>query len=245
MTKEWTVANDGLIHQSLGWWCTCREIPDPTLHLLSINMLVLRLSKAVAWARVETNCWILKATRTCGMVFRPSKDLKFDLYTDANFAGLWNTEDSHDPISVKSWTGFVVTLGEVPILWGSKLQIKIALSTTEAEYIALSTAMQELIPIWLLLHRVGAVFGLKRHELKTVWCVWEDNNGALTNAAYPNTTPRTNHIACKYHWFQEHLVPGENELMRIDTKLQRADIFTKWLPRPEFALKWKMVVESW
>ncbi len=92
--------------------------------------------------------------------------------------------------------------------------------------------MRELIPICLLLKHVGAIFGLKRNELTTVSCVYKDNNGALTiaNAAYPNMTPRTKHITCKYHWFREHLVPGEIEVMRIDTKLQRADIFTKGLP---------------
>jgi hypothetical protein len=185
----------------------------------------------------------LKATRTRGMVFKPCKDLNLDLYADADFAGLWNAEDPHDPICVKSRSGFILTLGEVPILWGSKLQTEIALSTTEAEYIALSTAMRELIPIRLLLQDVGTIFELKRNELTTVSCVWEDNNGALTiaNSAYPNMTPRTKHIACKYHWFREHLVPGEIEVMRIDTKLQRADIFTKGLPRPEFESKRKMV----
>ena len=59
----------------------------------------------------------------------------------------------------------------------------------------------------------------------------------LANAQFLNMTPRTKHIAIKYHWFRSHLKPGEVECMRIDTKKQKADIFTKGLPKAEFEEK--------
>ena len=62
-------------------------------------------------------------------------------------AGLWNVENAEDPISVKSWTGYVITLAGCPLTWKSKLQTLIAVSTMEAEYIALSHCMRELIPL--------------------------------------------------------------------------------------------------
>ena len=66
----------------------------------------------------------LKGTRTRGMIIRPSRNLRLDLYADADFAGLWNAEDPHDPHCVRSRTGYVLTLGDVPVLWGSKCRVR-------------------------------------------------------------------------------------------------------------------------
>jgi hypothetical protein len=186
----------------------------------------------------------LKGTRTKGMLIKPSSNLALDLYADADFAGLWGAENSTDPTSAKSRTGYLITLGEVPVLWTSKLQTEISLSTCEAEYIALSTAMKALLPIRLLFHSLADTLEIAREELTKVCAVYEDNNAALklATAQFPNMTPRTKHIAIKYHWFKEHLVDGEIEMRPIDTKLQKADIFTKGLSKREFEEKRKMVM---
>jgi hypothetical protein len=82
------------------------------------------------------------------MIFSPKPNLTLDLWVDADFSGLWNIADTNDPAAVRSRTGFVITLGAVPVVWKSKLQSEIALSRTtcEAEYIAASQAMRELLP---------------------------------------------------------------------------------------------------
>ena len=72
------------------------------------------------------------------MILSPSSTLNVDCYVDADFAGLWKSEDPHDPISVKSRSGHLITFTGCPLLWSSELQTQIALSTMEAEYIALS-----------------------------------------------------------------------------------------------------------
>ena len=54
---------------------------------------------------------------------------------------------SEDPNSVKSRTGCVLKYGWMPITWFSRLQTEIVLSTTEAEYIALSAAAREVLPL--------------------------------------------------------------------------------------------------
>jgi hypothetical protein len=77
----------------------------------------------------------------------PTNDLKLDLWVDADFAGLWNMEDVQDPASVRSRSGFVATLGGVPVLWGSKLMTEIMLSTTEAEHCSACMAMKQFIPL--------------------------------------------------------------------------------------------------
>jgi hypothetical protein len=180
------------------------------------------------------------------MMIKPSTDLKMDLYADADFAGLWNAEDSQDPTCVKSRTGYVVTLGGVPVLWGSKLQTEITLSSTESEYVALSMAMRQLLPLRALMEEISASLQIERDSESTISTVWEDNNGALilANAPYPNMTPRTKHIAVKYHWFREHIKTGEIEVKRIDTHVQKADIFTKGLGPQDYAKK-RMDLVGW
>ena len=81
------------------------------------------------------------------MTLQPSDEFNVDCYVDANFAGLYNIESDQDPICVKSRTGYLITFMGCPLLWRSKIQSLIALSTMEAEYIALSMSMRELIPI--------------------------------------------------------------------------------------------------
>jgi hypothetical protein len=186
----------------------------------------------------------LKKTRDRGMIIKPSPDLSLDLFVDADFAGLWSAEKPDDPTAVKSRTGYIITIGGTPVIWASKLQTEIALSTCEAEYIALSTAMRALLPLRALFTSLAGSLDLSRDEITKVCAVWEDNRAALTlaNAQFPNMTPRTKHIAIKYHWFKSHVQEGDIEVRAIDTKVQKADIFTKGIARRDFEDKRKMIM---
>ena len=89
----------------------------------------------------------LQGAKDKGLILNPSETLQVDCYVDADFAGLWNVEQDQDPLCVKSRTGYIIMFMGCPLTWISKLQTQIALSTTEAEYIALSQAMRDLIAI--------------------------------------------------------------------------------------------------
>jgi Reverse transcriptase (RNA-dependent DNA polymerase) len=78
-------------------------------------------------------CRYLKGTKTRGLIFKPEDEM--------------NAEDHQDPVCVRSRTGYCLTLDSCPVLWVSKLQTEIALSTVEAEYIALSQSMRDLLPM--------------------------------------------------------------------------------------------------
>ncbi len=90
--------------------------------------------------------WYLKGTLDKGLILNPSNDPNIDCYPDADFAGLWNRDDRNDPHRVRSRTGYVICLSDCPVLWISKLQTEIALSTMEAEYVALSASCLDLFP---------------------------------------------------------------------------------------------------
>jgi hypothetical protein len=113
----------------------------------------------------------------------------------------------------------------------SKLQIEIALSTTEAEYIVLSQSLRDLIPMRCLLSEVSNGLHLESKKTEIVHStVFEDNNGALAIARSPGISPCTKHIAIKYHHFRDSI--GEEKgiiLSEIDTQSQKADLLTKGL----------------
>jgi transposase InsO family protein len=180
----------------------------------------------------------LKGTRDKGIIMRPSKNLSVDCFPDADFAGLYNHEDAQDPHCVRSRTGYVILLAGCPVLWKSKLQTEIALSTMEAEYVALSQSCKDLFPLLDQINELGNAVGLpvsKHTNLHTT--IYEDNVGALTLGRLEpkRMTPRSKHYAIKYHWFREQIGPRNIQLVKIDTKNQLGDIFTKGLGSVPFS----------
>ena len=188
----------------------------------------------------------LKGTSEKGMILKPTNDFKADCYVDADFAGLWGSEDDQDPVCVKSRTGYLLTFMGCPLLWVSKLQTQIALSTMEAEYIALSQAMRDLIPLRETLKEIKeVVFGGDMEE--TEWSthsksfltippstVYEDNSACLKFATMPKMSSRTKHIAVPYHFFCSKVVELEIAVVPVDTTQQLADQFTKGLCQEKF-----------
>ena len=152
-------------------------------------------------------CQYLQGTKDNGLVFNPSKKLVVDCYADADFAGLWGQEDPQDPICARGRTGFVVTFSNCPLLWVSKLQTEIALSTLHSEYVTLSHSARALLPLKSLIKEVIDNLGIDSENLKFVSSstVYEDNNGDIVVATSPRMTPSSKHIAVKYHWFRQHV----------------------------------------
>ena len=72
----------------------------------------------------------------------------------------------------------------------------------EAEYIALSMAMRDLVPLCMLVFEVKDLFGATSLPCHTYSKVFEDIDGTLTLVTSPQLTPWSKHIAVKYHFFQ-------------------------------------------
>ena len=189
----------------------------------------------------------LHKTEDEGLILRPSDHFEIDCYVDADFAGLWGYENPLEPSVAKSRTGFVICISNCPVIWTSKLQSSIALSTMESEYNALSMAMRDLIPFRNVALAVGSAVGVGDEILATFRStVHEDNAGALTlaNMEPGRITPRSKHYAVRTHWFRSHLVPNHVEIVKIDTAVQRADILTKPLGRKRFEAV-RMLLSGW
>ena len=80
------------------------------------------------------------------------------------------------------------------MIWHSKLQTEITLSTTEAEHIALSQSMQEIIPLVNLLGEVALIFGVAENVPQLCCRLFEDNSSCLALAKAPRMNPRTKYI---------------------------------------------------
>ena len=180
----------------------------------------------------------LLGTADKGLILDPSGPLSLDCYPDADFAGLWKHEHPDDPHCVRSRTGYVITLAGCPVIWTSKMQTEIALSTMEAEYVALSSACRDLFPLMdkLLDLTTNLNMSYTRGALMHVR-IHEDNVGALTLGKLEprRMTPRSKHYAVKYHWFRVELEPRNVELVKIASVDQLGDIFTKGLGAIAFA----------
>jgi hypothetical protein len=140
-----------------------------------------------------------------------------------------------DPITAKSQRGWIILYAGCPISWASKLQPQIVLSTTKAEYIAMSQALHDVILIMNLLQE------MRERNFKVicigpyVYCkVFEDNTGALELTRLQKLRPRTKHINVCYHHFCKHVQMGLIKIFPIDTKDQIADALTKALAQNDF-----------
>ena len=173
---------------------------------------------------------------------------------DADFCGGYGSEDEQDPINVKSRTGFVITLHGFPVIWQSKLQSEITLSTVAAEYVAFSMAMRELVPMRRLLQEISdkvRLPSLKDSLVRST--IFEDNQGCLSLVNVPKMSPRNKYLALKYHWFRSHIGPetfdpNTKEFSKgfiakyIPSEEQKADIFTKSLPPAQFKVIRKLLM---
>jgi hypothetical protein len=179
----------------------------------------------------------LKATRGKGMIITPSDNiLSIEAFPDADFGGLYGHERGDDPACVKSRTGFVILAANCPILWKSQLQSKTALSTMEAEISALAHCCKELFPLIDLAKSLAAHFKLEPVESTMSVTIHEDNAAALIlgNTLPPGYTPRSKFFHLETIWFREEIARRGINLVKVDTKEQLGDIFTKGLTQVTF-----------
>jgi Reverse transcriptase (RNA-dependent DNA polymerase) len=187
----------------------------------------------------------LIGTADKGIIFDPTKH-SFEVYVDADFGGLWDSKTAADkPVTAKSRTGYVIMYAGCPIVWASQLQSEFALSTTEAEYLAMSTALRNTIPLMRLVRELQKQLKLPMEVTPTVRCtVFEDNSGAVELAKVPKMRPRTKHINVKYHHFRKYVYENIIKVIQVTTTEQLADIFTKNLARDLF-LYFRKKIMGW
>lgn len=152
--------------------------------------------------------------------------LKYERSGTETLVGFSDADCAGDQDGRRSTTGNIFLLNGGAVSWLSRKQATVALSTTEAEYVALSQAAQE--GTWL--RRLLSDLGMDT----TPTVILEDNQGAIAIAKNPVDHSRTKHIDIRYHYIRECVQNGEVELQYCPTNDMKADILTKPLARQKF-----------
>lgn len=149
----------------------------------------------------------------------PDQDFQLSGYSDSDWAT--NTDDR------RSVSGFCFSFSGGVVSWNSKKQPTVALSSSEAEYLALSSAAQELVFLRYLLRDLG-------FELDSPSCLRGDNRGSIAMAQNPTGHKRAKHIDIRYHFIRDLVTDGIISIIFTPNDDNLADIFTKNLAKPKF-----------
>ncbi|GJR69602.1 retrovirus-related pol polyprotein from transposon TNT 1-94 [Tanacetum coccineum] len=160
----------------------------------------------------------LKGTIHMGLWYPKDSGFELKAFADADYAGCHDTR--------RSTSGSAQFLGHRLVSWSSKKQKSTAISTTEAEYIALSGCCAQILWMRSQLRDYGFVF-----NKIPMYC---DNQSAIALCCNSVQHSRSKHIDIRHHFIKEQVERKVVELYFVETKYQLADIFTKALPRERF-----------
>ena len=156
----------------------------------------------------------LKGTIYHKLIFIKSENsLSIDGWCDADWAS------SHDRKSISGYCFYLFNKSPL-ISWKSRKQPTVALSTCEAEYMALVSAIQEGIYLISLINEIQQT-NLQFFSLRC------DNTSAIALGNNPVQHQRTKHIDIKYHFIRQHIQKGSVDLSYVQSECNLADVFTK------------------
>ena len=134
--------------------------------------------------------------------------------------GLSDSDYACDKDTRISVSGYVIYANGALIAWKSRGQKSVTLSSTEAEYVALSELLTEILFVKMIIESMGM-------DVKLPIKLRADNIGAIFLAKNKNTGQRTKHIDVRYHFIRELIEDGTIELEFVKTADNGADVFTK------------------
>ena len=172
------------------------------------------------WTAVKRIMRYLRGTTNLGLIFTPQVSAECIGYSDADWGG--DLEDR------KSTSGYLFQISGAAVSWRSKKQTCVALSTAEAEYVALAGAAQE--AMWMRQLTAELEIDAPAEAIT----IFEDNQSAICMTKNPQFHGRSKHISIKYHFIRDHVNDGVVKLQYCPTGDMVADMLTKGLPKDQF-----------
>ena len=191
----------------------------------AVGLLVRHMQRPgkIHWNALLRILRYLKGTIHYSLVYhiQSHKDNEMDLqvYCDSDWAG--------ERSDRKSTTGYVIMMNGAAMSWKSTKQSTVALSTVEAEFIALATMITEVIWMRRILCEVG-------YNLSNATVINVDNTGAINITNNGIISQRTKHIDIRYHFLHENIEANIIHLQHCNSKDNTADTLMKALPYPRF-----------
>ena len=214
------------IHDDIKCKGSYREIVGSLVYAMTcsrpdLSWVVTKLSQhlenpsAAEWITVKHVLRYIKHTVDYKITFRKSKNgLKLICHSDSDWA-----KSKEDRRSITGYS-FNLNASGPTIAWKSKKQHTVALSSCEAEYMALTHATQELLFLSMLCKDFGII-------MEPPTTIYGDNQGSLDMAKNPVSNERSKHIDIKHHFIREKYMDGIINLRYVSTDDNIADLFTK------------------
>nr|GEX74000.1 retrovirus-related Pol polyprotein from transposon TNT 1-94 [Tanacetum cinerariifolium] len=160
----------------------------------------------------------LRGTVNMGLWYPKDSSFELTAFSDADHAGCIDSR--------KSTSGGIQILGDKLVSWMSKKKNCTAMSSAEAEYMALSASCAQVL--WMRTQLQDYGFNYNKIQL---YC---NSQSAIEISCNPVKHSRTKHIHTRYHFIMEQIENGIIELYFVRTEYQLADMFTKALPEDRF-----------
>lgn len=164
------------------------------------------------WAAIKRVMRYLKGTLGCGIMYERT-GLKLFGVVDADWGSC--------KVDRRSYSGYAFVLGGSPVSWEAHKQRTVALSSTEAEYMAISEATKEALYLSALLESM-------KMPCECVTLL-NDNQGAIKLTENDSFHARTKHIDVRHHFIRDACARGMVELKYLPTSKMPADMLTKGL----------------
>jgi len=145
--------------------------------------------------------------------------------TGEQITGLADADWTSSSIDRRSYTGYCFIYGGGPISWESRKQRTVALSTAEAEYMALTEAAKEAVHLKQLANDM--------HVSHNSVVIFNDNQAAQSLSVNPIISSKSKHIDIKQHFIREAIQEGNIILSYRRSEDMEADMFTKALSGPK------------
>ncbi|KAH0813995.1 hypothetical protein GEV33_008796 [Tenebrio molitor] len=228
LKREFSMSDLGELRNFLGMSITRNDNEMALSQFGYIKKLLTRFGVQDCKANVNEKQWVevkrmlryLKDTQQFGLIYRRQTAPVLAAYADSDWAG---------SLDRKSTTGFLLQVHGNVVCWSTKKQNTVALSSTEAEYVALACAAAELVWLRNLLRDMHVTY-----EDSTI--MFEDNQSCIhLLSKYEHR--RMKHLDVKYHLIRDLAISKIIDVKYIPSNEQRADILTKGLPRTTHGLE--------
>ena len=213
-TEECEVVDQALFQSAVGslLYLAMRTRPDIAFAVNNVARFSSKPTKQ-HWIAVKRIFRYLRGTTNLGLLYSKEAGTSALVgYSDADWGN-----DCNDS---KSVTGYLFQIGGTAVTWKSQKQSCVALSTAEAEYMALSSAAQE--AVWM--RELNSDLGNQQSQ---PILIFEDNQSAIAMAKNPQFHKRSKHINIKYHYVREQVGKGTIVVKYCPTEDMLADLLTK------------------
>ena len=177
----------------------------------------------IHWKALKRILRYLSGTRYWGLIYRATGKTLTDLWDVILYV---DSDHASDPDTRKSRYGYIIIVNGCPVAFGTGMRKKPSASTPEAEYVALTHGLRELL--WLL--QILKAMGVK---VKTPVPVYEDNQTCIAIANNRMSQKRTRYVDVRYHFIRDYVEDRTIKLHYCETHKMLADILTKAIPRPQ------------